>query len=605
MYIEELKEGDSESGEHQVCSDLYNSSALVVWDPKKVLVGAGARALFYPTLLYNVVRNKIQSEFRWWDKVDEYVLLGAVPFPTDVPRLKALGVGGVVTLNEPYETLVPTSLYHDNSIEHLVIPTRDYLFAPSHGDICLAVEFIHDNALCGKTTYVHCKAGRGRSTTIVLCYLVKHKQMTPEAAFEHVRSIRPRVLLASSQWQAVQDYYHGVNKADTEAYADNLLIDFPTKVVEQDDFDENSLVVITESDLDGYDEEKNHGCDSTGKKMLAEVNLACKVHFASQAAISRLSCLWVTGQKVSRKKLSSNVTNGRIGTMGVDIHGFFSLSCTIAKESVWNAVTCDRSFFRSSREGTIRFCAVYKTCVSVSRYPGHGSCYAQPRPLLVAGPLHNMELGREQAKGSIHFGLDEKLKKRVLLTFLVGPIMWPTLASFGKTKKENPYNERRILEQNKRIQRENNVPDEFPNFVREGFTVKVVTSENYVTRDSGLILWDIAVGQGECPKAGQQVIFHYVGYNESGRRIDSTYIQGSPAKVRLGNNALIPGFEEGLRDMKPGGKRRLIIPPELGPPVGPSTFFSSKQFEVFDVELLSIQDCTRRTIGFYSDVVCS
>lgn len=42
----------------------------------------------------------------------QYVLLGAVPFPTDVPRLKALGVGGVVTLNEPYETLVSSSLYH-------------------------------------------------------------------------------------------------------------------------------------------------------------------------------------------------------------------------------------------------------------------------------------------------------------------------------------------------------------------------------------------------------------------------------------------------------------------------------------------------------------
>lgn len=42
----------------------------------------------------------------------QFVLLGAVPFPTDVPRLKAVGVSGVVTLNEPYETLVPTSLYH-------------------------------------------------------------------------------------------------------------------------------------------------------------------------------------------------------------------------------------------------------------------------------------------------------------------------------------------------------------------------------------------------------------------------------------------------------------------------------------------------------------
>ena len=42
----------------------------------------------------------------------QFLLLGAVPFPKDVPRLKELGVGGVITLNEPYETLVPSSLYY-------------------------------------------------------------------------------------------------------------------------------------------------------------------------------------------------------------------------------------------------------------------------------------------------------------------------------------------------------------------------------------------------------------------------------------------------------------------------------------------------------------
>ncbi|KAI3444775.1 hypothetical protein Pfo_001440 [Paulownia fortunei] len=242
-------------------------------------------------------------------------------------------------------------------------------------------------------------------------------------------------------------------------------------------------------------------------------------------------------------------------------------------------------------------------CITLSTYPAHGLLSARKRPLLASCLCHNMQSKGEQAKGSLHF--EEKMGRRLLLTFLVGSGISPALPSSGKSKKQNPYDEKRLLEQNKRIQRENNVPDEFPNFVREGFAVKVVTSDNYVTRDSGLVLWDIAVGKGDCPKAGQQVTFHYVGYNESGRRIDSTYLQGSPAKVRLGTNALIPGFEEGIKDMKPGGKRRLIIPPELGPPVGPSTFFSSKQFEVFDVELLSIQDCTRRTIGFYSDVVCS
>uniref|UniRef100_A0A0E0IPP0 Tyrosine specific protein phosphatases domain-containing protein n=1 Tax=Oryza nivara TaxID=4536 RepID=A0A0E0IPP0_ORYNI len=132
---------------------------------KEAAVGAMARALFYPTLLYNVVRSKVQSEFRWWDEVDQFILLGAVPFRRDVPRLQKLGVYGVITLNEPFETL-------SRGIDHLVIPTRDYLFAPSLVDISRAVDFIHRNASCGRMTYIHCKAGRGRSTTIVLCYLV-------------------------------------------------------------------------------------------------------------------------------------------------------------------------------------------------------------------------------------------------------------------------------------------------------------------------------------------------------------------------------------------------------------------------------------------------
>ena len=38
---------------------------------KEAAVGAAARALFYPTLLYNVVRSKVQAEFRWWDEVDQ------------------------------------------------------------------------------------------------------------------------------------------------------------------------------------------------------------------------------------------------------------------------------------------------------------------------------------------------------------------------------------------------------------------------------------------------------------------------------------------------------------------------------------------------------
>ncbi|XP_020584882.1 peptidyl-prolyl cis-trans isomerase FKBP20-2, chloroplastic-like isoform X2 [Phalaenopsis equestris] len=195
--------------------------------------------------------------------------------------------------------------------------------------------------------------------------------------------------------------------------------------------------------------------------------------------------------------------------------------------------------------------------------------------------------------------------RRVILRIPVASsVLFFSHSACGKVKNANPFNDKRLLEQNKKIQEANQAPKDFPNFIREGFQVKVVTSDKYVKCISGLIYLDIEVGNGDCPKDGQQVTFHYIGYNESGRRIDSTYSQGSPAKIRLGNNALVPGFEEGIHDMRPGGKRRIIIPPELGPPVGPSTFFSSKQFEVFDVELLNVKDCQRRTIAFYSDVVC-
>ncbi|KAJ0581148.1 putative phosphoric monoester hydrolase [Helianthus annuus] len=272
MKIEDLDDSSSDlqTANHRTV-DYDSRRQIVAVDAKRALVGAGARILFYPTLLYNVFRNKIQTEFRWWDQVDQFLLLGAVPFPKDVPRLKQLNVGGVITLNEPYETLVPSSLYRAHDIDHLVIPTRDYLFAPSFVDIDRAVNFIHKNATRCRTTYVHCKAGRGRSTTIVLCYLVEYKHMTPISALEYVRSRRPRVLLAPSQWKAVQEYKHwrSVSAATSASSGD--------------------AVLITKADLEGYNS------PSKGK----ELALVPRVSKTSPM-IAKLSCLFAS------LKVSSN-----------------------------------------------------------------------------------------------------------------------------------------------------------------------------------------------------------------------------------------------------------------------------------------------------------
>lgn len=69
MKIEELDDLEN------VRDDGFSGSQIVRVDAKRALVGAGARILFYPTLLYNVLRNKIEAEFRWWDEVDQVFLV--------------------------------------------------------------------------------------------------------------------------------------------------------------------------------------------------------------------------------------------------------------------------------------------------------------------------------------------------------------------------------------------------------------------------------------------------------------------------------------------------------------------------------------------------
>lgn len=188
-------------------SEESSSSATTLDAAKHAAVGVGARALFYPTLAYSLARHRLSpTRFEWWHRIDDNVLLGAVPFPSDVPRLQALGVTAVVTLTEPYERLVPKSLYIKHKMENLVLPTTDYLYAPSQKDLCDATAFIHGFAEKGEWTYVHCKAGRARSATVVMCYLVRYKGMTAEEAKTHVVNCRPRVSLAPAQWQAVQDF---------------------------------------------------------------------------------------------------------------------------------------------------------------------------------------------------------------------------------------------------------------------------------------------------------------------------------------------------------------------------------------------------------------
>lgn len=83
------------------------------------------------------------------------------------------------------------------------------------------------------------------------------------------------------------------------------------------------------------------------------------------------------------------------------------------------------------------------------------------------------------------------------------------------------------------------------------------------TNPNGLQYEDIVVGDGAAAKAGQNVDVHYVGTFPDGRKFDSSRDRGRPFSFRLGAGQVIKGWDEGVAGMNVGGKRQLVIPPEL------------------------------------------
>lgn len=162
-----------------------------------------ARLLFVPTLLWNMLLGRLLGLRHWWDAVDDHVILGAFPFARDASRLQALGVGAVVNTCEEYAG--PQAAYQEAGIEQLRIPTVDFT-PPSLADVEQAVQFMDEQIAAGKKVYVHCKAGRGRSATVVLCWLVANRQMTPEAAQAHLVSQRPHVNRGLAQREVVKEF---------------------------------------------------------------------------------------------------------------------------------------------------------------------------------------------------------------------------------------------------------------------------------------------------------------------------------------------------------------------------------------------------------------
>ncbi|NNM06660.1 MAG: FKBP-type peptidyl-prolyl cis-trans isomerase [Gemmatimonadetes bacterium] len=107
--------------------------------------------------------------------------------------------------------------------------------------------------------------------------------------------------------------------------------------------------------------------------------------------------------------------------------------------------------------------------------------------------------------------------------------------------------------------------------------------------ESGLHILDLEVGDGEEASVGLLATVHYTGWFIDGEKFDSSLDREEPFPVSIGAGRVIAGWEEGLVGMRVGGKRRLVIPPELayGPDGRPGIPPNSTL--VFDVELLRVE----------------
>ncbi|MER6312456.1 FKBP-type peptidyl-prolyl cis-trans isomerase [Streptomyces sp. NPDC001581] len=105
-----------------------------------------------------------------------------------------------------------------------------------------------------------------------------------------------------------------------------------------------------------------------------------------------------------------------------------------------------------------------------------------------------------------------------------------------------------------------------------------------------LTVRDLVVGDGPEAKPGRVVRVHYVGVTfESGVEFDASWDRGEPFKFAVGGGRVIKGWDRGLRGMKVGGRREIVIPPRLGyGNQSPSPLIPAGSTLVFVVDLLSV-----------------
>ncbi len=114
--------------------------------------------------------------------------------------------------------------------------------------------------------------------------------------------------------------------------------------------------------------------------------------------------------------------------------------------------------------------------------------------------------------------------------------------------------------------------------------------EEAIQTASGLEYVEIVEGKGPRPKAGDSVSVHYTGWLKSGEKFDSSRDRGQPFVFAIGRGRVIKGWDEGVGEMRVGGKRKLVIPAHFGyGDSGAGGVIPPGATLIFEVELMGIE----------------
>jgi FKBP-type peptidyl-prolyl cis-trans isomerase len=124
-----------------------------------------------------------------------------------------------------------------------------------------------------------------------------------------------------------------------------------------------------------------------------------------------------------------------------------------------------------------------------------------------------------------------------------------------------------------------------------GFSAELGVDTTKMTKaPSGLWYTDVTTGQGAEAEPGRTVRVHYTGWLPNGKKFDSSRDRGEPFAFTLGAGQVITGWDEGVKGMKVGGRRKLVLPPSMAygdagapPDIPPGSTL------VFDVEVLGVE----------------